>query len=178
MHEGASRLFDFDVNGKTHFKLSGSGFQLLLVERPYGFSILAFEHDLPHLPHHVHFILMLNQLGISHVNLHWEGSSRFFILLRPALLCYEPMDDLTPQIMAEIIRAIIRLWGDPKVLPESPRQDQLLDLLRHLGADRYLIGTVASWKDTIDDETALDDLRRLNEGKSFFDELFASTDEE
>jgi hypothetical protein len=88
------------------------------------------------------------------------------------------MDDLTPQIMAEIIRAIIRLGGDPKVLPESPRQDQLLDLLRHLGADRYLIGTVASWKDTIDDETALDDLRRLNEGRSFFDELFASRDEE
>lgn len=111
-------------------------------------------------------------------NFHWEDSSRFFILLRPALLCYEPMDELTPQIMAEIIRAIVRLRGDPKVLPESPRQDQLLDLLRHLGADRYLIGTVASWKDTIDDQTALDDLRRLNEGRSFFDELFASTDEE
>jgi hypothetical protein len=88
------------------------------------------------------------------------------------------MEDLTPQIMAEIIRAVIRLGGDPKVLPESPTQDQLLDLLRHCGADRYLIGTVASWKDTIDDEVVLDDLRRLNQGRPFFDELVASTDEE
>ena len=88
------------------------------------------------------------------------------------------MDDLTPQITAEIIRAVVRRGGDPRVLPESPTQDQLLDLLRHLGADRYLIGTVASWKDTIEDETVLDDLRRLNEGRPFFDELFASTDED
>jgi hypothetical protein len=33
-------------------------------------------------------------------------------------------------------------------------------------------------EDTIDDETTLDDLRRLNEGRPFFDELFATTEEE
>lgn len=82
--------------------------------------------------------------------------------------------DLTAQIMAEIIRAITRLGGDPKSLPESPSQDDLLALLRQNGADRYLIGTVASWKDTMDDEEVLDDLQRLNEGRPYFDRIIAS----
>jgi hypothetical protein len=90
----------------------------------------------------------------------------------------ERKDDLTAQIMAEIIRAIVRLGGDPKLLPESPSQVQLLDLLRQSGADRYLIGTVASWNDTIEDTEVLDDLRRLNEGKPYFDQILASRKDE
>jgi hypothetical protein len=82
--------------------------------------------------------------------------------------------DLTAQIMAEIIRATTRLGGDPKSLSESPSQDDLLALLRQNGADRYLIGTIASWKDTIDDEEVLDDLQRLNEGRPYFDQIIAS----
>jgi hypothetical protein len=82
--------------------------------------------------------------------------------------------DLTAQIMAEIIRATTRLGGDPKSLSESPSQDDLLALLRQNGADRYLIGTVASWKDTMDDEEVLDDLQRLNEGRPYFDRIIAS----
>jgi hypothetical protein len=85
--------------------------------------------------------------------------------------------DLTAHIMAEIIRALARLGGDPKSLPESPSQDDLLALLRQNGADRYLIGTVASWKDTIDDEEVLEDLQRLNEGRPYFDQIIASRDE-
>jgi hypothetical protein len=85
--------------------------------------------------------------------------------------------DLTPHIVAEIIRAITRLGGDPGLLPESPTQDQILALLRQCGADRYLIGTVASWKDTIDDAEALDDLRRLNEGRPYFDQVIARRSE-
>ena len=79
--------------------------------------------------------------------------------------------------MAEIIRAITRLGGDPKSLPESPSQDDLLALLRQNGADRYLIGTVASWKDTMADEEVLDDLRRLNECRPYFDQIIASRDD-
>jgi hypothetical protein len=45
--------------------------------------------------------------------------------------------------MAEIVRALTRLGGDPKSLPESPSQDDLLAFLRQNGAERYLIGTVA-----------------------------------
>jgi hypothetical protein len=86
----------------------------------------------------------------------------------------EPNADLTAQNMAEIIRAITRLGGDPKSLPESPSQDYLLALLRQNGADRYLIGSVASWKDTMDDEEVLDDLQRLNEGGPYFDRIIAS----
>ena len=83
-------------------------------------------------------------------------------------------EDVTAQIMAEIVRAITRLGGDPKSLPESPSQEDLLALLRQNGADRYLIGTVASWKDTMDDEEVLDDLQRLNEGRPYFDRIIAS----
>ncbi len=86
--------------------------------------------------------------------------------------------DLTAQIiMAEIIRAITRLGGDPKSLPESPSQDDLLALLRQNGADRYLIGTVASWKDTMDDEEVLDDLQRLNEGRLYFNHIIANRED-
>ena len=85
--------------------------------------------------------------------------------------------DLTAQIMAEIVRAITGLGGDPKSLPESPSQDDLLALLRQNGADRYLIGTVASWKDTMDDEEVLDDLKRLNEGRPYFDHIIASRED-
>jgi len=86
--------------------------------------------------------------------------------------------DLTPQIMAEIIRAITRLGGDPSLLPESATPEHLARFLEKCGADRYLIGTVASWKDTIQDEEVLDDLRRLNEGKPFFDQIIASREDE
>jgi hypothetical protein len=79
--------------------------------------------------------------------------------------------------MAEILRAITRLGGDSRSMPESPSQDDLLTLLRQNGADRYLIGTVASWKDTIDDEEVLNDLQRLNEGRPYFDQIIASRDE-
>jgi hypothetical protein len=89
-------------------------------------------------------------------------------------MALEQKADLTAHIIAEIIRAIIRLGGDPKSLSESPAQDDLLALLRENGADRYLIGTVASWKDTIDDEEVLDDLQRLNEGRPYFDRIIAS----
>lgn len=85
--------------------------------------------------------------------------------------------DLTVQIMAEIIRAITRLGGDPNSLPESPSQDDLVALLRQNGADRYLIGTVASWKDTMEDEEVLDDMQRLNEGRPYFDRIIASRDD-
>jgi hypothetical protein len=85
--------------------------------------------------------------------------------------------DLTAQIMAEIIRAITRLGGDPNSLPESPSQDDLVALLRQNGADRYLIGTVASWKDTMEDEEVLDDMQRLNEGRPYFDRVIASRDD-
>jgi hypothetical protein len=40
-----------------------------------------------------------------------------------------------------------------------------------------LIGTVASWKDTMDDEEVLNDLQRLNEGRPYFDRIIASRDE-
>jgi len=89
-------------------------------------------------------------------------------------MALEHKADLTAQIMAEIIRAITRLGGDPKSLPESPSQDDLLALLRQSGADGYLIGTVASWKDTIDDKEVLDDLQRLNESRPYFDLIIAS----
>ena len=85
--------------------------------------------------------------------------------------------DLTAQIIAEIIRAITRLGGDPKSLPESSSTDDIVALLRQNGADRYLIGTVASWKDTMEDEEVLDDLQRLNEGRPYFDRIIASRDD-
>jgi hypothetical protein len=70
-----------------------------------------------------------------------------------------------------------RLGGDSKCLPESPSQDDLVALLRQNGADRYLNGTVASWKDTIEDEEVLDDMQRLNEGRPYFDRVIASRDD-
>jgi hypothetical protein len=82
--------------------------------------------------------------------------------------------NLTAEIMAEIIRAIERLGGDSKTLPEAPSTEDLVDCLRSSGADRYLIGTVASWKDTIEDDEVLNDLRRLNEGKPYFESVIAS----
>lgn len=85
--------------------------------------------------------------------------------------------DLTPQIMAEIIRAVIRLGGDPLLLPETARPGELAAFLKKCGADRYLIGTVASWQDTIGDEEVLDDLRRLNEGRPYFDQVIARRSE-
>ena len=75
--------------------------------------------------------------------------------------------DLTPQIMAEIIRAVTRLGGDPSLLPENVTPWHLARFLEQCGADRYLVGTLASWQDTIEDGEVLDDLRRLNEGKPY-----------
>jgi hypothetical protein len=82
--------------------------------------------------------------------------------------------NLTAEIMAEIVRAIERLGGDSKTLSEAPSIDDLVDCLRASGADRYLIGTFASWKDTIEDEEVRDDLRRLNEGIPYFKSVIAS----
>jgi outer membrane translocation and assembly module TamA len=90
----------------------------------------------------------------------------------------EHKPDLLPQIMAEVIRAVTRLGGNPKSIQESPSIDDVVAMLRQNGADRYLIGTIASWRDTMDDEEVLDDLRRLNEGKPYFDQIIASQDDE
>jgi len=79
--------------------------------------------------------------------------------------------------MAEIIRAVTRLGGDHALLPENATPGDLADYLSTCGADRYLIGTVASWQDTIADEEILSDLRRLNEGEAYFDRIFASSNE-
>ena len=89
----------------------------------------------------------------------------------------EQKADLTAQIVAEIVRAITNLGGDANSLPESPSQDDLAALLRQNGADRYLIGTVASWKDTMEDEEVLDDMQRLNGGRPYFDRIIASQDD-
>jgi len=79
--------------------------------------------------------------------------------------------------MAEIIHAVTRLGGDPSLVPENATPSHLARFLEKCRADRYLIGTVASWQDTIDDAEVLDDLRRLNEGKHYFDQIIVTRDD-
>lgn len=66
--------------------------------------------------------------------------------------------DLTPEITAEIARAITKLGGDPTAVDLTDTW-QVNRTLEFLGADIYLLCTVGSWKDTMSDEEVLRDLR-------------------
>jgi hypothetical protein len=74
-------------------------------------------------------------------------------------------DDLTQAIIAEIATAIRNLGGDPATvdLRDTWAVNRVLEFL---GADRYLLMTVGSWKDSQDEETTLRELKEWNAGGS------------
>jgi len=73
-------------------------------------------------------------------------------------------------------KAAERLGGDRERIRALPRA-RLYDALEDLGADRYLLGFVGSWGDTMNDGEVLKELRAWNRngGRFRFDRLIAST---
>jgi len=83
------------------------------------------------------------------------------------------MTEIEQLIRREIATAIERLGGTPRWL-ENATPEQLYKLAEQCGAERYLLGVIGSWGDTLSDEEVLDDLRHLNAGRPLFDEVHAS----
>jgi len=74
-------------------------------------------------------------------------------------------EDVTAAIQREIATAISRLGGDPAGvnLADPWAVNRVLEFL---GADKYLLCTVGSWRDTLPDEQVLKELREWNAGGS------------
>ena len=70
-------------------------------------------------------------------------------------------------IRAEILEALQWLGASPDLLAllKGADKDRLYDAAEKLGADRYLLGDIGSWGDTMEDADVLEMLREWNEGE-------------
>ena len=71
---------------------------------------------------------------------------------------------LTGAITRELITAIQKLGGDPATV-NLQDASHVYRALRFLGADRWLLAAVGSWRDAQGEESVLQDLQRWNAGK-------------
>jgi len=71
-------------------------------------------------------------------------------------------EQLTDAIAAELAQAIRKLGGDPAGVNLADPW-QVNRVLEFLGADIYLLATIGSWKDTMNDEETLAELKEWNE---------------
>jgi hypothetical protein len=71
-------------------------------------------------------------------------------------------------ILDELCRAAERLGADGERIRALPRAE-IYDALEDLEADRFLLGIVGSWGDTLNDDQVLVALQRWNRGEPPFD---------
>lgn len=77
-------------------------------------------------------------------------------------------------ILEELCKAAERLGGDGDRIRALPRAE-IYDAFEDLEADRFLLGIVGSWGDTLNDEQVLAGLQRWNRGEPPFDYGIEST---
>jgi hypothetical protein len=78
-------------------------------------------------------------------------------------------------ILEELYKAAERLGAKGEEIRNVPAE-KMYAALEALGADRFLLGVVGSWKDCTEDAVVLKLLRAWNRhGKLEFDEVYAST---
>jgi hypothetical protein len=84
--------------------------------------------------------------------------------------------DQRKAILDELCNAAERLGGDGEQIRALPRA-KIYDALEDLGADRYLLGFVGSWGDTLNDGQVLKELQEWNRygGHFRFERLIATT---
>jgi hypothetical protein len=87
----------------------------------------------------------------------------------------KPVGRIEREILAELQKAAELLGADPDNIRNVPAAE-MHDALEALGADRFLLGMVGSWKDTMEDVEVLELLREWNRlGSLQFDEVYATT---
>ena len=76
------------------------------------------------------------------------------------------MTELEQLIRCELYKAVESLGGPPELLAaiNGATKDEIRSAAEQLNADRYLLATIGSWGDTMDDEEVLADLRKWNAG--------------
>lgn len=75
------------------------------------------------------------------------------------------MVDLEQLIRCEVYRALEHLGAPPKVLAASingASKEAMYAAAERLGADRYLLGFIGSWHDSMEDAEVLAALRQWN----------------
>ena len=70
------------------------------------------------------------------------------------------MGNLTNHIIQEIAAAIRKLGGNPNDVDLTDTL-KVNRVLKSLGADRYVLMTIGSWRDTLTDEEVLRELREI-----------------
>jgi hypothetical protein len=76
------------------------------------------------------------------------------------------MTELQREIRSEIAKAVRELGASAELVAtiEGKTKDEMYDSAKQLGADRYLLATIGSWGDTIEDADVLSMLREWNAG--------------
>jgi hypothetical protein len=74
------------------------------------------------------------------------------------------MTEIEREIRSEIAKAVRDLGGSPRLVAtiEGKTKQQMYKAAERLGGDRYLLAAIGSWRDTMDDEDVLRDLRDWN----------------
>jgi hypothetical protein len=95
-------------------------------------------------------------------------------LQRHVMACTKPVGRIEREIVAELHKVAELLGADPDNIRNVPAAE-MYDALEALGADRFLLGIVGSWKDTMEDVEVLELLREWNRlGSLEFDEVDAT----
>lgn len=78
------------------------------------------------------------------------------------------MTEIEKAIRSEILTAIALLGGAPELLAtlELAGKDEMYRAAERLGADRYLLASIGSWGDTLEDAEVLSDLREWTVGEA------------
>src|SRR5258708_39720190 len=77
------------------------------------------------------------------------------------------MAPIEEMIRSEIYKAAESLGGPPELLAATingASKEEIYDAAEQLGADRYLLATIGSWGDTLNDEGVLRELKQWNVG--------------
>jgi hypothetical protein len=74
------------------------------------------------------------------------------------------MTEVEREIRSEIAKAVRSLGGPARLVAtiEGKTKDEMYRAAEQLGADRFLLAAIGSWRDTMGDEDALRELRDWN----------------
>ena len=76
------------------------------------------------------------------------------------------MTEIEREIRSEIAKAVRELGGSAELVAtiEGKTKEEMYDAAERLGADRYLLAAMGSWRGTLTDKQVLADLREWNAG--------------
>jgi hypothetical protein len=79
--------------------------------------------------------------------------------------CYRGLTEVEREIPSEIAKTVQSLGGSPELVAtiEGKTKEQIYRVAERLGADRYQLAAIGSWRDILSDERVLQDLRDWNE---------------